>query len=226
MGLSVNGKRVYRIMKKLSALPKRRSYHSYRGQVGKACEILPLARKKDGKGGICIYERQLAAAKPYEKLGTDVTQFVTKFGKLYLSPVIDFYTREALAYDISEHPDYAQIRRMMGRLFEAHGEVFSGAILRSDQGYQYQMKAYQELLKRHGIRQSMSRKGNCLDNSPTENFFGRLKTEMFYDDEYGLQSLDDLRHRIEKYIEYYNKTRIVVRLGDSPANIRGGMLMQ
>ena len=88
------------------------------------------------------------------------------------------------------------------------------------------MKAYQELLKKHGIKQSMSRKGNCLDNSPTENFFGRLKTEIFYDNEYNFKSLDELKYHIEKYIDYYNKTRIVVRLGDSPFNVRCGRMKQ
>ena len=105
-------------------------------------------------------------------------------------------------------------------MFDRHGEVFNGSILHSDQGYQYQMKAYQKLLKEHGIIQSMSRKGNCLDNSPTENFFGRLKTEIFYDREFEYDSLDQLKQAIEKYIKYYNEERIVVKYGDSPINIR------
>jgi transposase InsO family protein len=82
------------------------------------------------------------------------------------------------------------------------------------------MKAYQKLLKNHGLIQSMSRKGNCLDNSPTENFFGRLKTEIFYDQEYEYKSLNELKRAIESYIKYYNEERIVVRFGDSPSNVR------
>jgi len=82
------------------------------------------------------------------------------------------------------------------------------------------MKAYQKLLKNHGLIQSMSRKGNCLDNSPTENFFGRLKTEIFYDQEYEYKSLNDLKRAIDSHIRHYNKERIVVRFGDSPANVR------
>ena len=105
-------------------------------------------------------------------------------------------------------------------MFDRHGEVFKGTILHSDQGYQYQMKAYQNLLKEHGIIQSMSRKGNCLDNSPTENFFGRLKSEIFYDRESEYQSLEQLKKAVEKYIKYYNKQRIVVKFGDSPTNVR------
>lgn len=70
----------------------------------------------------------------------------------------------------------------------------------------------------------MSRKGNCLDNSPTENFFGRLKTEIFYDNEFKYESLDQLKRKIDKYIKYYNEERIVVKYGDSPKNIRQAYL--
>ncbi|MFA5762964.1 MAG: IS3 family transposase, partial [Bacilli bacterium] len=160
------------------------------------------------------------ATRPYEILGTDVTQFQISVGKLYLSPIIDFYTREILGYDISDSPNYAQIRRMVSMMINNHGESFKDSILHSDQGYQYQMKAYQKLLKNHGLIQSMSRKGNCLDNSPTENFFGRLKTEIFYDQEYEYKSLNELKRAIESYIKYYNEERIVVRFGDSPSNVR------
>jgi transposase InsO family protein len=105
-------------------------------------------------------------------------------------------------------------------MIKNHGESFKDAILHSDQGYQYQMKAYQNLLSSHGLIQSMSRKGNCLDNSPTENFLGRLKTEIFYDQEFEYKSLTDLKSAIQSYIQYYNEERIVVRFGDSPSNVR------
>ena len=105
-------------------------------------------------------------------------------------------------------------------LFDRHGESFEGTILHSDQGYQYQMKAYQKLLKEHGIIQSMSRKGNCLDNSPTENFFGRLKTELFYGNEFEFQTLDQLKKAIIVYIDYYNNQRIIAKYGETPINIR------
>lgn len=222
MGIVVNNKKVYRIMKArgLSATPKRRAYHSYRGEIGKICKNHLLVKKIDNKKNLYIFERHFETNRPYQILGTDVTQFQIGCGKLYLSPIIDFYTREILGYDISESPNYAQIRRMMKSMFDTHGEVFNGTILHSDQGYQYQMRAYQKLLKKHGIIQSMSRKGNCLDNSPTENFFGRLKIEIFYDKEYEYTSLEQLKRAIQKYIKYYNEERIVVKYGDSPINIR------
>lgn len=204
----------------LTATPNKRKYTSYKGKIGKVCSNHLLKKKLSKDKHVYIYERHFETDRPYQILGTDVSQFQIGAGKLYLSPIIDFYTREILGYDISTSPNYAQTRRMMKMMFDRHGEVFGGAILQSDQGYQYQMKAYQKLLKEHGIIQSMSRKGNCLDNSPTENFFGRLKTEIFYDKEFEYQSLDQLHRAIENYIKYYNEQRIVVKFGDSPVNIR------
>lgn len=207
-GYNINEKRVARIMREngLRAAIKRRRYNSYKGTVGK---IAPN-----------ILERDFTTTGPYQKLGTDVTVFITPHGKLYLSPVIDFHTREVLAYDLSEHPNMKQIRRMLNKLNAKHGKALEGAILHSDQGWQYQMLYYRKYLKEHKIMQSMSRKGNCLDNSPTENFFGRLKTEMYYDKEYAFRSLDELKQNIHKYIRYYNEERIVSRLKTSPKKYR------
>ena len=207
-GYEVNKKKVQRMMKEnnLLAKPKKRSYHSYRGIVG---DIAPN-----------IIDRNFNTTKPYEKAGTDVSVFITQYGKLYLSPIIDFHTREILAYDISEKPDMKQIWRMLDNLKKKHKGKIKGMILHSDQGYQYQLKAYHKKLKDMDIIQSMSRKGNCLDNSPTENFFGRLKTEMFYEKEYLYNSLDELKQSIEEYINYYNNNRIVSKLKISPIQFR------
>lgn len=207
-GFNINEKKVARIMREngLRAAPKKRRYNSYKGTVGK---IAPN-----------VLERDFTTTRPYQKLGTDVTVFITPHGKLYLSPVIDFHTREILSYDLSEHPNMKQIRRMLTRLTRKHGEELPGAILHSDQGWQYQMLYYRKYLEEHGIVQSMSRKGNCLDNSPTENFFGRLKTEMYYDKEYSFKSLDELKQNIRRYIRYYNQKRIVNRLKTCPKEYR------
>ena len=207
-GYNVNKKRVARIMREnnIRAAKKKRRYYSYKGTVGK---IAPN-----------ILDRDFTTTRPYEKLGTDVTVFITPHGKLYLSPVIDFHTREILAYDISEHPNMMQIRRMLWQLTTKHGNSLKGAILHSDQGWQYQMLFYRKYLKEHSMIQSMSRKGNCLDNSPTENFFGRLKTEMYYDKEYSFRSLKELKENIKAYICYYNQERIVTRLKTNPQDCR------
>ena len=223
-GLNVNKKRVERIMKNLGikARPQTKKYNSYKGEIGKICRNQLLFKKEDNKR--IFYERNFETSKPFEILGTDVTVFITKYGKLYLSPIIDFHTREILSYCVSESPNYKQVRTMLTSLFKKHKDALKGAILHSDQGYQYQMKVYQETLAKYGIIQSMSRKGNCLDNSPTENFFGRMKEEMFYGKEDEYSSLVDLRKAIDRYIKYYNEHRIVIRLKTSPTNYRLNLL--
>lgn len=205
---AINHKKVERLMGKLNlkARPKKRKYISYLGNIGKVAPNL-LDRNFKTKG-------------PYEKLGTDLTVFILPFGKIYLSPIIDFHTREVLAYDISETPDFRQIIKMFGMLQERHPYNYENAILHSDQGWQYQISRYRERLKELNITQSMSRKGNCLDNSPTENFFARMKEEMFYGKEHLYKTKESLVKAINDYINYYNKERIVNRLKMSPIEYR------
>ena len=203
-GIVINGKKVARLMKEhhISAVPKKKKYCSYRGEVGtKAPNII---------------KRHFDVGEPYKVFGTDVTQFRIGDEKLYLSPIIDFHTREIVAYDISIHPNMHQIKRMMYQLEDKYGEYLPGSIIHSDQGWQYQQKWYQDFLEEHGMIQSMSRKGNCLDNSPTENFFGRLKEEVFYGQEWRYERIDQLREAIHKWIKYYNEERIISVLKASP----------
>ena len=205
MGMKVNEKKVARIMKEnhISAQPKAKKYCSYKGEVGL---IAPRLVKRGA----------FDCGEPGRIFGTDVTQFRIGEDKLYLSPIIDFHTREIVAYDISEHPNMLQIKRMMFMFEERYGDDMNGAIIHSDQGWQYQQKWFQDFLVTHNIKQSMSRKGTCLDNSPTENFFGRLKEEMFYGQEWRYESIEDLKLAIKRYISYYNNQRIVTLLRTSP----------
>ena len=113
----------------------------------------------------------------------------------------------------------------MNKLEYDYSEELSGAILHSDQGWQYQQKWYQDKLDELGMKQSMSRKGNCLDNSPTENFFGRLKEEMFYGHEWKYESLSELKRDIITWIEYYNNERIVTCLKDSPLRYKAKLVL-
>lgn len=144
---------------------RRSKYRSYKGEIGK---IAPN-----------ILNREFEALEPFEKLSTDVTEFNVCDDKVYLSPIIDLYNNEVLSYAISLSPNFHQTREMLQGLFEKLPQK-ARPILHSDQGWQYQMKEFQRLLQEHNIKQSMSRKCNCLDNSVMENFFGRLKVEMFY----------------------------------------------
>ena len=194
-------------MRSLNIRGKRRKneqYHSYKGEVGKIAEN--------------ILNRDFTASKPFEKLTTDVTQFKVCNDKVYLSPVMDLYNREIVAYSISLSPDLAQIREMLQGLED---KLPDGAtpIFHSDQGWQYQHAEYQRYLKEHNIIQSMSRKGNCMDNGAMENFFGRLKVEMYYGEKF--ETVDEFVHRLKEYIDYWNNERISLKLkGMSPVQYR------
>ena len=205
-GYVINHKTVLKLMKTLNLAAKRRrsKYKSYKGEVGK---IAPNILKRDFK-----------ADKPFEKLTTDVTEFAVCDEKIYLSPIMDLYNREIISYSISKSPNFWQTREMLNGLFEKLPEN-ARPVLHSDQGWQYQMKEYQRLLAEHNITQSMSRKGNCLDNSSMENFFGRLKTEMFFGEKF--QTTDEFIRCLEEYLWYYNNERISLKLkGMSPVQYR------
>lgn len=147
-----------------------------------------------------------------------MAEFALLGQKLYLSPILDLYNGEIISYNISQRPVFAQIEDMLDKAFEKLEEK-NNLILHSDQGWQYQMKRYQNLLKSKGIRQSMSRKGNCLDNAVMENFFGHLKSELFYLEEF--KSIDEFIDEIHDYIKYYNYNRVKSKLNYlSPVEFR------
>ena len=201
----INHKTVLKLMKSLNFQGKQRrsKYKSYKGEVG---TVAPN-----------ILNRKFEATGESEKLTTDVTEFSVCTEKVYLSPILDLYNNEIISYSISLSPNFAQTKEMLNKLFEILPKT-ARPILHSDQGWQYQMKEYQRLLKEHNITQSMSRKGNCLDNSVMENFFGRLKVEMFYGETF--RTTDEFIRCLEEYITYYNNERISLKLKMSPAQYR------
>jgi putative transposase len=183
---------------------KNGQYHSYKGTIGKIAEN--------------ILARDFHSDKPFDKLSTDVTEFKVCGEKVYLSPVMDLFNREIVSYSISLNPNFWQIREMLDTLFEKL-PANASPIFHSDQGWQYQHSEYQRLLSEHNITQSMSRKGNCLDNSAMENFFGRLKVEMFYGEKF--ESVNSFIDELKDYIYYYNNERISSKLnGMSPVKFR------
>ena len=205
----INHKTVQRLMRKMGIFCRVRmkKYNSFRGEAGR---IAPN-----------LLERDFKADKPNQKWVTDVTEFALFGIKLYLSPIIDLFNGEVVAYDLSYHPNLNQVTNMLEQAFAKIPDN-TALILHSDQGWQYQHKHYQKMLKDKGIRQSMSRKGNCLDNACAENFFGLLKTELLY-----LQEFNSVEHFIEelhKYIEWYNNKRIKLGLGGmSPVQFRSSV---
>lgn len=179
-GYIINHKTVFRLMKQLglkSIQRPKRKYNSYQGEVGKIADNL--------------INRDFNAQKPNQKWVTDVTEFKVKDQKLYLSPIVDLFNGEVISYNLSRHPVFNQVIDMLQKAFKTIPNN-TELILHSDQGWQYQMKQYQHLLKEKGIRQSMSRKGNCLDNSCAENFFSILKSELFYPREKEYKNIEEL----------------------------------
>lgn len=205
-GFNINHKTVSKLMKELGlqCFVRVQKYKSYKGEVGKICDNL--------------LNREFEAEKPNEKWVTDVTEFKVHNEKLYLSPIVDLFNGEVISYNLSRRPVFTQVVDMLEKAFSKIPDN-TNLILHSDQGWQYQMKQYQHLLKEKGIRQSMSRKGNCLDNSLAENFFGLLKSELFYMKEY--KTIEELETDIIEYINYYNNKRIKGKLkGMSPVQYR------
>jgi putative transposase len=202
----INHKTVQRLMKELGlkSLVRMKKYRSYKGNVGK---IAPNILKRD-----------FVATKPNEKWVTDVTEFHLFGEKLYLSPVLDLFNGEIIAYNIQSRPTYELVSKMLDKAFNCLSEG-DAPVLHSDQGWHYQMKQFSYALKQNGITQSMSRKGNCLDNAVIENFFGLLKSELLYMQEF--ESMVHFKRELELYIEYYNHKRIKGKLkGLSPVQYR------
>ncbi len=201
-GYHINHKKVQRLLRVLglkATIRRKRHYSSYRGEVGKKADNL--------------IQRDFRANKPYQKVYTDVTEFSIASGKLYLSPVLDGFNSEIISYDISTSPNMYQLQRMLKQSFPK--DNYQGAILHSDQGWQYQHDYYHRFLNSKGIHPSMSRKGNSPDNGMMESFFGILKSELFYGHEHEFKSLKQLKRAIEDSIHYYNHKRIKVNLKQS-----------
>ena len=205
-GIVINHKTVLRLMKLLGlkSIIRVKKYKSYKGEQGK---IAPN-----------VLDRNFKATAPNQKWATDITEFNVSGKKLYLSPIIDLFNQEIISYELTERPIFNQVVMMLKKAFKKIPDN-TNLLLHSDQGWQYQMSQYQNLLKKKGIVQSMSRKGNCLDNAIIENFFGILKSEMFYTQKF--KSIEQLKQEIIKYIIYYNNERMKSNLNKmSPIKYR------
>lgn len=212
-GYIINHKKVKRLMKVLNlfGVQPKAKYKSYKGEIGKTCKNLLLDKIVDEKKHKTYYKRNFSTTDINQIWSTDISEFHIAAGKLYLSPIIDVHNREIVSYTISRSPNFKQVTDMLKIAFKKHKNL-DGLIFNSDQGWQYQMKQYKDMLKAKGIKQSMSRKGNCYDNCVIEIFFGTMKNEMFYGHEYEFETLDDLEKAMHEYIEYFNNKRITTKL--------------
>ena len=205
-GCSINHKTVQKLMAEvgLKAKRKKRHYHSYKGQIGK---VAPN-----------VIDRDFSTERPSQKWTTDVSQVCIKDERLYISPILDMYNGEIITYTLSRSPDLEMVTEMLRKAFRKYKDL-DGLTMHSDQGWHYQHMQYQKMLKDNGNTQSMSRKGNCLDNSMMENFFGLMKNELLYINNY--TSIEEFEVDLIKYIKWYNNKRIKLRLkGMSPVQYR------
>jgi len=205
-GELVNHKTVQKLMQALGlkSLVRTKKYRSYRGQSHHVATN--------------VLARDFEAARPNQKWVTDVTEFKVRGQKLYLSPVMDLYNGEIVAYETSRQPVFklvgSMLKKALARLLPDDRPV-----LHSDQGWQYQQPIYRRMLAARSVTQSMSRKGNCLDNAAMESFFGTLKAEFFHLNRF--ESIEQLQAGIRQYIRYYNQDRIKLKLkGLSPVQYR------
>jgi len=205
-GSPINHKTVQRLMAQLQlkSCVRVKKYRSFKGQLG---HVAPN-----------ILARKFGATRPNEKWVTDVTEFNVGGQKLYLSPIMDLFNGEIVAYETARHPLFGMVGKMLTTAFQRL-DACDKLILHSDQGWQYRMDKYRRHLNLRDITQSMSRRGNCLDNASMESFFGTLKSEYFYLTKFS--SLEDLAVGLKDYIHYYNYDRIKLKLkGLSPVNYR------
>ena len=204
-GIKANHKTVQKLMGEmgLKSLVRPKKYRSYKGQMGRVAPDL--------------INRQFTAERMHQKWTTDVTEFNVAGEKLYLSPIMDLYNGEIIAFETSKRPVFALVKTMLSKAFERLKD--ETPILHSDQGWQYQMPHWSRMLEGKNITQNMSRKGNCLDNAAMESFFATMKSEFFYLNRF--KNVEKLKQGIEDYIHYYNNDRIKLKLkGLSPVQYR------
>lgn len=206
-----------------SKSPLERWCRLYREGGAEALRPRPKGRPRGSRSTFeNVIARDFGAEGPWQKLGTDVTEFKVAGAKAYWAPVLDFCTKEIVASDISTSPDLAQQHRMLDRLLEALPDG-AAPTMHSDMGWQYQHESYTSRLEGAGITQSMSRKGNCIDNAATEQLFGHVKDEFYRGREWG--SFGDFKRDLEEYIAHWNARRRQVRLkGLTPEEFRNQAL--
>ena len=223
----VNHKKVKRLMKKMGlyGITPKAKYKSYKGDMNGTTKNLLLDKVVDETNHTTTFVQNFSTTSCNQKWTTDVSEFKISSGKLYLSPILDMHNDEIVSYDISITPDFNQIKRMLTGAFEKYDSL-NGLIFHSDQGWQYQMRDYKIALQGKGVIQSMSRKGNCCDNGIMEQFFGKMKNEMFYGHEKEFTSLKQLSETMKEYIKYYNEKRITIKLkGLTPCEARARALL-
>lgn len=192
----MNLKKIRRLMKKYNLICPIRKANPYR-RMAKALKTSNVAKN--------LVNREFTKYGPRKILLTDIT-YISYNGKFcYLSTILDAYTKQILAYVLSDSLEVDFVLETVNILIEKHGiDITTETIIHSDQGCHYTSCSFIQLLKDKKLRQSMSRKGNCWDNAPQESFFGHMKDEI---DLSNCKEFMEVKEIIEDWMDYYNNER-------------------
>ncbi|TCT26613.1 IS3 family transposase, partial [Martelella mediterranea] len=211
--VSISEKVVRRLMKQenlIVAMPKRRRYRSYLGEISPAPEN--------------IINREFKAAAPNEKWLTDITEFRIPAGKIYLSPIIDCFDGLVISWTIGTSPDAQLVNTMLDAAIATVTNEDKRPIVHSDRGAHYRWPGWLSRTNDARLIRSMSRKACSPDNAACEGFFGRLKTELFYPRDWKTTTLEQFIEDVDAYIRWYNENRIKISLGGrSPIEYRNSL---
>jgi putative transposase len=188
----MNHKKIKRIMRKYGLMTKVRKKNPYRAAKKKLMEHTVFPNK---------LEREFNQITPFKVFCTDITYLRFLQGFVYVSVIKDIASGEVVAWNVSLYIDSVLVIETVKNL---PLKICEDALIHSDQGFQYTSAPYVEMLKEFKLIQSMSRKGNCIDNSPIESFFGHMKDELDY---LSCKTFEQLRLKIDEYMRYYNNER-------------------
>ena len=200
--ITISEKVVQRLMKQESLVvskPKRRRYGSYLGEISPAPENL--------------IDRDFQASAPNEKWLTDITEFQIPAGKVYLSPIIDCFDGLVISWSLGAHPDAELVNTMLDAAIETVAGGNARPIVHSDRGAHYRWPGWLSRISDAKLVRSMSRKACSPDNAACEGFFGRLKTELFYPQDWNATTIEQFIQIVDSYIRWYNEKRIKISLG-------------
>lgn len=198
MGIRMNHKKIRRLMRKYGLFCPIRKANPYR-QMAKALRTNAVADNR--------VNREFKAHGPRKILLTDITYIPIEDGFAYLSVIIDAFTMQALAYQLSDSLEIDFVLLTLNQLIEKHGDTLTDeTLIHSDQGFHYTSIAFREFIKNINLIQSMSRRGNCWDNAPQESFFGHMKDELSIKAQ-KWKSMEDVKPCIDDWMDYYNNDR-------------------
>lgn len=206
LNFPINHKRIYRLMRELGIMSIiRKKVYRHKFKPAEVCEN--------------VLNREFVANKPLQKLCMDITYIPIDHRSrrfMYMNAIKDLYNGEIIAYEVSLRNDTRLVHNTLKKLYRL--KLSEECILHTDQGFQYTRKAYCKELRDTGIIQSMSRRGNCWDNAPIENFFSHFKSELIYLSK--TNDVNELTNLIDDYIHFYNNERIQIKIGMSPIEYR------